>query len=90
MKRNADFMDIEPMVNKRMLVLSLGTGTTPMDAPNSDMVDFHVSALFQCSRYNEKYHRIQDDTLTNDASTADIATEENLQKLGEIGNESQS
>ncbi|KAK6237607.1 hypothetical protein QUC31_003076 [Theobroma cacao] len=118
MKRNADFIDIEPMDSKRMLVLSLGTGTTPMDAPkydavkasnwnmsdwifhngstplldaclhaSSDMVDFHVSALFQCSHCSENYLRIQDDTLTGDASTADIATEENLQKLVEIGKE---
>ncbi|XP_022741794.1 patatin-like protein 3 [Durio zibethinus] len=117
MKKNADFIDIEPMDSKRMLVLSLGTGTAHMDAPkydavtannwsmsdwifrngntplldscwhaSSDMVDFHVSALFQCSRCNENYLRIQDDTLTGDASTADVATEENLQKLVEIGN----
>ncbi|XVF59477.1 hypothetical protein PTKIN_Ptkin07bG0278900 [Pterospermum kingtungense] len=112
-KRNADFMD-----SKRMLVLSLGTGTTSNDSPNydavkasnwsmsdwlsyqghipildacshasSDMVDFHVTALFQCSGCNENYLRIQDDTLTGYASTADIATEENLLKLVEIGNE---
>ncbi|XVF15597.1 hypothetical protein REPUB_Repub09cG0168100 [Reevesia pubescens] len=117
-KRNANFSDIEPMDSKRMLVLSLGTGTTSMDTPkydavtasnwsmldwifhngntplldacwqaSSDMVDFHVSVLFQCCRCNENYLRIQDDTLSGDASTADIATEENLQKLVGIGNQ---
>ncbi|MBA0608319.1 hypothetical protein Godav_020554 [Gossypium davidsonii] len=117
-KQNAKFNDIEPMDNKRMLVLSLGTGVASMDAPkydaatannwgmldwiflngntplldacgqaSSDMVDFHVSALFRTSRCKENYLRIQDDSLTGAASTADIATEENLQKLVEIGNE---
>ncbi|KAG8497520.1 hypothetical protein CXB51_008834 [Gossypium anomalum] len=117
-KQNAKFKDIEPMDNKRMLVLSLGTGIASIDAPkydvvtannwgmldwifhngntplldacgqaSSDMVDFHVSALFRTSRCKENYLRIQDDSLTGAASTADIATEENLQKLVEIGNE---
>ncbi|KAB2036721.1 hypothetical protein ES319_D03G020900v1 [Gossypium barbadense] len=117
-KQNAKFNDIEPMDNKRMLVLSIGTGIASMDAPkydavtannwgmldwiflngntplldacgqaSSDMVDFHVSALFRTSRCKENYLRIQDDSLTGAASTADIATEENLQKLVEIGNE---
>ncbi|MFQ6668311.1 hypothetical protein Gotur_034001 [Gossypium turneri] len=117
-KQNAKFNDIEPMDNKRMLVLSLGTGIASMDAPkydavtannwgmrdwiflngntplldacgqaSSDMVDFHVCALFRTSRCKENYLRIQDDSLTGAASTADIATEENLQKLVEIGNE---
>nr|KJB17882.1 hypothetical protein B456_003G021700 [Gossypium raimondii] len=117
-KQNAKFNDIEPMDNKRMLVLSLGTGIASMDAPkydavtannwgmldwiflngntplldacgqaSSDMVDFHVSALFRTSRCKENYLRIQDDWLTGAASTADIATEENLQKLVGIGNE---
>ncbi|KAK8367545.1 hypothetical protein V6Z12_A02G192900 [Gossypium hirsutum] len=117
-KQNAKFKDIEPMDNKRMLVLSLGTGSASIDVPkydvvtannwgmldwifhngntplldaygqaSSDMVDFHVSALFRTSRCKENYLRIQDDSLTGAASTADIATEENLQKLVEIGNE---
>ncbi|KAA3457471.1 patatin-like protein 3 isoform X2 [Gossypium australe] len=117
-KQNAKFNDIEPMDNKRMLVLSLGTGIACMDPPlydadkannwgmldwtfhngntplldgcgqaSSDMVDFHVSALFRTSRCKENYLRIQDDSLKGAASTADIATEENLQKLVEIGNE---
>ena len=90
MKRNADFSDFEQMDSKRMLVLSLGTGTNSKDSPkydavtannwsmsdwifhngntplldacwqaSSDMVDFHVSALFRCSRCNENYLRIQ-------------------------------
>lgn len=90
MNRKAHFKDVEPMDSKRMLVLSLGTGTTSMDAPkydavkasnwsmldwlshqgsipildacsqaSSDLVDFHVSALFKSSGCNENYLRIQ-------------------------------
>ncbi|XP_035548306.1 patatin-like protein 2 [Juglans regia] len=102
---------------KKMLVLSLGTGTakyeekytaaksskwgllnwmyndgaTPLldvylDA-SSDMVDFHVSTLFQTLDRKNTYLRIQDDTLTGDATALDLASSENLQRLVEIGNE---
>ncbi|KAB1200898.1 Patatin-like protein 2 [Morella rubra] len=55
---------------------------------SSDMVDFHVSTLFQAlDRKNNVYLRIQDDNLTGDASTVDVATSENLQSLVEIGKE---
>ncbi|KAL4644881.1 patatin-like protein 2 [Castanea sativa] len=64
-------------------------GATPLldvygDA-SSDMVDFHVSTFFQALGSKKNYLRIQDDTLTGDASSVDIATPENLQKLVEIG-----
>ncbi|XP_030924116.1 patatin-like protein 2 [Quercus lobata] len=103
--------------NKRMLVLSLGTGGakyaekytapaaskwgllnwlytnggTPLfdvygDA-GADVVDIHVSTLFQALRCKDKYLRIQDDTLTGDASSIDVASTENLQGLVEIGKE---
>ncbi|KAM3757160.1 hypothetical protein ACB098_02G167300 [Castanea mollissima] len=66
-------------------------GATPLldvygDA-SSDMVDFHVSTLFQALGCKNNYLRIQDDTLTGDASTVDVATKENLQRLVEIGKE---
>ncbi|KAA8531730.1 hypothetical protein F0562_006553 [Nyssa sinensis] len=112
---NFQFVDIEPMDSKRMLVLSLGTGAakqeekysaakaskwgllnwvydngaTPLldiysDA-SSDMVDIHVSTLFQALHSEKNYLRIQDDTLTGNASSLDIATNENLQRLLHIG-----
>ncbi|XP_030961196.1 patatin-like protein 3 [Quercus lobata] len=64
-------------------------GATPLldvygDA-SSDMVDFHVSTFFQALGSKKNYLRIQDDTLTGDAASVDIATPENLQKLVEIG-----
>ncbi|KAM1940190.1 hypothetical protein ACFX13_027926 [Malus domestica] len=106
----------DPMDAKRLLVLSLGTGTakfeekynaataskwglinwvlhngnTPLvdifsDA-SSDMVDIHVSTLFQCIHAKHNYLRIQDDSLTGDEASVDIATEKNLMRLIEIGN----
>ncbi|XP_038901544.1 patatin-like protein 2 isoform X2 [Benincasa hispida] len=64
-------------------------GSTPIidffsDA-SSDMVDYHVSTLFQSSNADQNYLRIQDDSLTGDAALVDIATPENLLKLVKIG-----
>ncbi|KAL5557079.1 hypothetical protein UlMin_039315 [Ulmus minor] len=53
---------------------------------SSDVVDFHVSALFQSLNCKGNYLRIQDDTLTGKEASIDVATEENLQRLVEIGN----
>ncbi|XP_041001116.1 patatin-like protein 3 [Juglans microcarpa x Juglans regia] len=66
-------------------------GATPLldiyfDA-SSDMVDFHVSTLFQAHESKNNYLRIQDDNLTGDASSLDLATSENMQRLVEIGKE---
>ncbi|PRQ47914.1 putative galactolipase [Rosa chinensis] len=65
-------------------------GSTPLldifgDA-SSDMVGFHVSTLFQSLHLKDNYLRIQDDTLSGDESSVDIATEKNLKSLVEIGN----
>ncbi|TXG59507.1 hypothetical protein EZV62_014080 [Acer yangbiense] len=77
-------------------------GKTPLldvygDA-SSDIVDFHVSTLFQCFGTQGNYLRIQnsitlyqfnkfmqEDSLTGDAASMDISTNENMQKLVEIG-----
>ncbi|XP_062156320.1 patatin-like protein 2 [Alnus glutinosa] len=66
-------------------------GATPLldvygDA-SSDMVDFHVSTLFQALDRKNSYLRIQVDNLTGEAASVDIATTENLQKLVEIAKE---
>ncbi|KAL5557084.1 hypothetical protein UlMin_039320 [Ulmus minor] len=65
-------------------------GSTPLvdifgDA-SSDIVDFHVSTLFQSLKRKKNYLRIQDDTLIGNESSVDIATPENLQRLVEVGN----
>ena len=97
----------------------LDNGATPLldiyGHASSDMVDIHVSTLFQSRRCQKNYLRIQvtgsilfliqfisppwsvfsniwevdaqDDTLTGDASSVDIATVENLERLEEIGKE---
>ncbi|XP_022897645.1 patatin-like protein 3, partial [Olea europaea var. sylvestris] len=64
-------------------------GVTPLldifgDA-SSDMVDIHVSTLFQSLRNEKNYLRIQEDTLSGDASSLDIATTKNMQTLIQIG-----
>lgn len=96
-------------------IFQLNSGSTPIidfftDA-SSDMVDFHVSTLFQSLKVDQNYLRIQvmlvymsflyeeensdrmkfvyeqDDSLTGDAASVDIATTENLEKLVKIGEE---
>ncbi|KAF8020261.1 hypothetical protein BT93_G0843 [Corymbia citriodora subsp. variegata] len=52
---------------------------------SSDMVDIHLSTLFRFLSCKRNYLRIQDDTLTGEESSVDVATPENLQRLLEIG-----
>ncbi|GAA0174110.1 hypothetical protein Leryth_013660 [Lithospermum erythrorhizon] len=54
---------------------------------SSDMVDIHVSTLFQSIHNEKNYLRIQEDSLTGESSSLDIATTENLERLAEIGND---
>ncbi|KAF9622682.1 hypothetical protein IFM89_032603 [Coptis chinensis] len=65
-------------------------GSTPLiDSfmhASSDIVDIHTSILFQAFNSDKNYLRIQDDTLTGDAASVDIATTENLMSLVQIGN----
>ncbi|KAH0971396.1 hypothetical protein GBA52_023552 [Prunus armeniaca] len=63
-------------------------GSTPLvdifgDA-SSDMVDIHVSTLFQSVHAKDNYLRIQDDSLSGEEATVDIATDKNLKRLLEI------
>lgn len=64
-------------------------GNTPIldiySEASSDVADFHVSALFQSFGSKDNYLRIQDDTLTGEVASVDIATEENMQRLVETG-----
>ncbi|KAF7134966.1 hypothetical protein RHSIM_Rhsim08G0101700 [Rhododendron simsii] len=64
-------------------------GTAPLisafsDA-SSDMVDYHLSVVFQVLRCQENYLRIQDDTLTGTLSSVDVSTTKNLDNLVEVG-----
>ncbi|KAK1263310.1 hypothetical protein QJS04_geneDACA011887 [Acorus gramineus] len=64
-------------------------GSSPLiDAFNqssADMVDIHASILFQALHSQTHYLRIQDDTLTGDTSSVDVATKKNLQALLKVG-----
>ncbi|EXB37800.1 Patatin group A-3 [Morus notabilis] len=64
-------------------------GSTPiidsyMEA-SADMVDFHNCVVFQAFHSENSYLRVNEDTLKGDLASADIATDENLQKLVEVG-----
>ncbi|KAI9201251.1 hypothetical protein LWI28_020742 [Acer negundo] len=52
---------------------------------SSDMIDFHVSTVFQALHSEENYLRIQDDTLSRNESSVDIATKEDLDSLVRVG-----
>ncbi|PIA46369.1 hypothetical protein AQUCO_01500121v1 [Aquilegia coerulea] len=52
---------------------------------SADMVDYHLSVLFQALQSEANYLRIQDETLDTTESSTDIATTENLDNLVKIG-----
>ncbi|XVF64007.1 hypothetical protein PTKIN_Ptkin09bG0132600 [Pterospermum kingtungense] len=54
---------------------------------SSDMVDFHIATLFQALQSENSYLRIQDDTLSGQISSVDVATKENLDNLVKAGEE---
>ncbi|KAL0535890.1 hypothetical protein IC582_024819 [Cucumis melo] len=70
-------------------VLDFENGGTPIvdffGHASADMVDYHVSTFFQSLHSKHNYLRIQDDTLTGDLASVDVATKENLNKLVETG-----
>ncbi|XP_075516078.1 patatin-like protein 2 [Primulina tabacum] len=52
---------------------------------SADMVDLHVSVVFQALHSELNYLRIQEDNLTGGVSSVDLSTDENLEKLVQIG-----
>ncbi|XP_048131281.1 patatin-like protein 2 [Rhodamnia argentea] len=52
---------------------------------SADMVDYHLSAVFQALHLHDNYLRIQDDTLTGVLSSMDVATKKNLNDLVKTG-----
>ncbi|XP_075523891.1 patatin-like protein 2 [Primulina tabacum] len=52
---------------------------------SGDMVDYHISTVFQALHSQENYLRIQDDSLTEIMSSVDIATKKNLHQLVKVG-----
>ncbi|KAK1383332.1 Patatin [Heracleum sosnowskyi] len=65
-------------------------GATPLidvySACSTDMVDIQVSSLFQALGAEQNYLRIQDDNLTGNTTSVDIATATNMEALADIGN----
>ncbi|WCJ35387.1 Patatin-like protein 2 [Euphorbia peplus] len=52
---------------------------------SADMVDLHLSVVFQALHSQNNYLRIQDDTLSKTVSSVDVATTKNLDDLVEVG-----
>ncbi|KAL4363277.1 hypothetical protein GQ457_04G035280 [Hibiscus cannabinus] len=48
---------------------------------SKDMVDYHNSVVFEALHSEDKYLRIDDDTLTGDIASVDLSTKENMDKL---------
>ncbi|KAL5705807.1 Proteolipid protein 2 [Ranunculus cassubicifolius] len=65
-------------------------GSTPLvdvfQQSSADLVDYNLSIFFQALKCEEKYLRIQDETLGVTESSTDISTKENLEALVEVGN----
>ncbi|XWS21153.1 hypothetical protein CRYUN_Cryun30bG0030900 [Craigia yunnanensis] len=63
-------------------------GSTPLvevfTQASGDMVDLHLSVVFE-ALHSHKYLRIQDDTLSGDISSVDVATKKNLDELVKVG-----
>ncbi|KAK9946546.1 hypothetical protein M0R45_012007 [Rubus argutus] len=81
-KGSSDFFPIKPM--------DYGSGgSTPIiniyTHGSADMVDLHLSVVFQALHSEKNYLRIQDDTLSGQVSSVDIATKKNLNDLVEVG-----
>ncbi|CAN6587786.1 unnamed protein product [Malus baccata var. baccata] len=64
-------------------------GSTPIidvfSQASADMVDLHLSGVFQALHSEKNYLRIQDDTLHGTISSVDIATKKNLANLVKVG-----
>ncbi|KAH0700504.1 patatin-like protein 2 isoform X2 [Solanum tuberosum] len=54
---------------------------------SADMVDYHNFVVFKALHSDDKYLRIQDDTLTGNLASVDISTKENLEGLIKVGEE---
>uniref|UniRef100_A0A1J3IPC5 Patatin-like protein 1 n=1 Tax=Noccaea caerulescens TaxID=107243 RepID=A0A1J3IPC5_NOCCA len=64
-------------------------GSTPLleiiSESSRDLVHFHSSVVFSALKSEDKYLRIDDDTLDKDESSMDLATKSNLENLVRMG-----
>ncbi|RRT63818.1 hypothetical protein B296_00009199 [Ensete ventricosum] len=114
-KKNPDYFPYKPMDYRKILLISLGTGSAKVEGKfsakraskwgvlgwllnsgsnplfdvfmqsSADMVDIHLSVVFQALRSKSNYLRIEDDTLSGTVSSVDISTKENLADLVNVG-----
>ncbi|XP_065632736.1 patatin-like protein 2 [Quercus suber] len=66
-------------------------GSTPIidvfSHASADMVDVHLSVVFQALHSEKSYLRIQDDTLVGTVTSVDVATKQNMDDLVKVGEE---
>ncbi|KAI8032436.1 Patatin-like protein 2 [Camellia lanceoleosa] len=64
-------------------------GSTPLvdvfNQASADMVDVHLSVVFQALHSENNYLRIQDDSLSGTVSSVDLSTKENMKNLVQVG-----
>lgn len=64
-------------------------GSTPLvnvvNQATDDMVDLHLSVVFQALHSGKSYLRIQDDKLSGLTSSVDVATKKNMNDLVKVG-----
>ncbi|MQL98545.1 hypothetical protein Taro_031255 [Colocasia esculenta] len=114
-KRNPSYALHRPVDYRRILLISLGTGSAKREErysavrarrwgllgwlqsggssplvdiftrASADMVDFHISVVFQALHSESNYLRIEDDTLRGAIASADISTKRNLKNLVKVG-----
>ncbi|KAL3753898.1 hypothetical protein ACJRO7_001182 [Eucalyptus globulus] len=64
-------------------------GSTPLvnvvNQATADMVDLHLSVVFQALHSGKSYLRIQDDKLSGLTSSMDVATKKNMNDLVKVG-----
>ncbi|XP_008797306.2 patatin-like protein 2 [Phoenix dactylifera] len=114
-KGNPDYFPYKPMDYRKLLLISLGTGSTKVEErysakraskwgvlgwflssgstplvdvfmqSSANMVDIHISVVFQALRSESNYLRIEDDTLSGTISSADVSTKDNLEDLVKRG-----
>ncbi|CAN6448214.1 unnamed protein product [Victoria cruziana] len=69
----------------------LNGGSNPLidifSQSSADMVDFHLSVVFQASLSEKNYLRIQHNSLTGDEASVDVSTKKNLANLVKAGEE---
>lgn len=64
-------------------------GSTPIldcyQESSRDMVDYHISVVFQALQSQDNYLRIDDDTLQGEVVSMDLATQKNMESLVKVG-----